>query len=128
MAASVREQPIVVESRRKPPPESEEGIRTRSLVLLSFWAVIIFLGLPIWWWTTSIHRASLPLQTMLDWADGKVGHQWSSFHASRQPILINTNLRRANLRFPCASPSKPLHWARTKHSISCVLHSMPSMI
>lgn len=66
------EQPKVVEARKKPPPETDESIRSRSFVLLSFWAIIIFLGLPIWWWTTSIHRATLPLQTMLDWADGKV--------------------------------------------------------
>ena len=56
----------------KPPPESAEGIRVRGLVIFSFWAIVIFLGLPVWLWTTSIHRARLPLQEMLDWADGKV--------------------------------------------------------
>ncbi len=62
----------VVASKKKPPPESIESIRTRSQVILSFWAIVILLGLPIWWWTTSIHRASLPLREMLEWADGKV--------------------------------------------------------
>ncbi len=57
---------------KKPPPESSESIRVRGLVIFSFWAVVILLGLPVWLWTTSIHRASLPLQEMLDWADGKV--------------------------------------------------------
>ena len=57
---------------KQPPPESQEAVRTRSLVVASFWFVVIFLGLPIWWWTTSIHRANLPLQDMLAWADGKV--------------------------------------------------------
>lgn len=57
---------------KKPPPESPEQIRVRSLVILSFWATVIFLGLPVWWWTTSIHRARLPVQDMLSWADGKV--------------------------------------------------------
>lgn len=56
----------------KPPPESLEGIRIRSLVIVSFWAVVIFLGLPIWLWTTSIYRARLPLREMIDWADGRV--------------------------------------------------------
>lgn len=56
----------------KPPPESREGVRVRSLVIASFWAVVIFLGLPVWLWTTSIYRARLPLREMTDWADGKV--------------------------------------------------------
>lgn len=56
----------------KPPPESAEGIRVRSLVIVSFWMIVIFLGLPVWWWTTSIYRASLPLQRMSEWADGRV--------------------------------------------------------
>lgn len=55
-----------------PPPESSQSITTRRLVILSFWAVAILLGLPLWFKTTTIYRASLPLQQMLDWADGKV--------------------------------------------------------
>ena len=62
----------VVASKKQPPPESTDSIRIRSYVIVSFWAVVIFLGLPTWWWTTSIHRARLPLQNMLEWADGKV--------------------------------------------------------
>ena len=57
---------------KNPPPESSESVKTRGLVIFSFWAVVLFLGLPVWLWTTSIHRARLPLQDMLDWADGKV--------------------------------------------------------
>lgn len=63
---------VVASKRKNPPPESIENIRTRSHIILSFWSIIIFLGLPIWWWTTSIHRARLPLRDMLEWADGKV--------------------------------------------------------
>lgn len=59
-------------TEKKPPPESAGSIRIRTLVIASFWAVSILLGLPVWFWTTSIHRARLPLQEMLDWADGKV--------------------------------------------------------
>ncbi|KAL1957579.1 hypothetical protein VTO42DRAFT_5690 [Malbranchea cinnamomea] len=54
-----------------PPPEKPEEIRTRSLIILSFWAVIIFLGLPMWWKTTSIYRAHLPLDDM---GSGKACH------------------------------------------------------
>ncbi|OJI82346.1 hypothetical protein ASPTUDRAFT_934590 [Aspergillus tubingensis CBS 134.48] len=56
---------------RLPPPEKPEAIRTRFKVIAAFWAVIIFLGFPIWWRTTSIYRASLPVPDMIDWADGK---------------------------------------------------------
>lgn len=55
-----------------PPPESPKSITTRRLVILSFWAVAVLLGLPLWFKTTTIYRANLPLQQMLDWADGKV--------------------------------------------------------
>lgn len=58
--------------QRLPPPEKPEAARTRFKVIATFWAVIIFLGFPLWWQTTSIHRARLPFQEMSDWADGKV--------------------------------------------------------
>ena len=64
---------VSVASRKKePPPEKPESIRLRSFVILSFWAIIILVGLPIWWKTTTIYRASLPLVQMMDWADGRV--------------------------------------------------------
>lgn len=61
-----------VNQNKQPPPETQESIFTRRLVVFSFWAVVIFLGLPIWWKTTSIYRANLPVQTMMDWADNRV--------------------------------------------------------
>jgi len=57
---------------KQPPPEPVQDIHVRSLVIFAFWAIVVFLGLPVWWWTTSIHRSRLPLQEMLEWADGKV--------------------------------------------------------
>ncbi|KAI4104987.1 MAG: hypothetical protein LQ339_003604 [Xanthoria mediterranea] len=63
--------PLVATISKQPPPESRESIRVRQLVILSFWAIVVFLGLPIWWWTTSVYRARLPLQEMEDWAEGK---------------------------------------------------------
>lgn len=54
------------------PPEKPEAAWTRTKVILTFWVVIIFFGLPMWWKTTSVYRASLPLDEMLNWAEGKV--------------------------------------------------------
>jgi GPI-anchor transamidase subunit S len=58
--------------KKEPPPESAESFRIRSLVIFSFWAIVLFLGLPVWWRTTAIYRARLPLSQMMDWADGRV--------------------------------------------------------
>ncbi|KAI9815938.1 MAG: GPI transamidase component [Pycnora praestabilis] len=60
-----------VNAKKDPPPEQPESIRIRSFVVLSFWALVVLLGLPIWWRTTKIYRADLPLHGMMDWADGK---------------------------------------------------------
>jgi hypothetical protein len=62
----------VAPTKKEPPPESSESIRLRSYVIISFWALIIIVGLPIWWKTTTIYRARLPLDQMMDWADGRV--------------------------------------------------------
>ena len=62
----------VAPKKKEPPPETPESIRLRLFVILSFWAIVLFLGLPIWWRTTAIYRAKLPLDQMMDWADGRV--------------------------------------------------------
>ncbi|KAF2421036.1 hypothetical protein EJ08DRAFT_653604 [Tothia fuscella] len=59
-------------SHKEPPPETSEAIFRRRMILLSFWAVAVFLGLPIWWKTTTVYRAQLPVGRMLEWGDGKV--------------------------------------------------------
>lgn len=56
----------------EPPPELPENARARSYVILSFWLVVLLLGLPLWWTTTAIYRAPLPLKEMQSWADGRV--------------------------------------------------------
>ena len=71
-SAEAAPQDLAVPAKKKPPPELPESIRVRSLVVLAFWVVVVFLGLPIWWRTTSIYRARLPLHEMMEWADGKV--------------------------------------------------------
>ena len=52
-------------------PEKASDIKRRSLVVLSFWLIVLLLGLPFWWATTTIYRANLPLDGMLQWAEGK---------------------------------------------------------
>lgn len=66
--------PAAAPSPTLPPPEKRSAIRQRSYVVLSFWLVVLLLGVPFWWETTAIYRADLPLDSMLKWADGKVRH------------------------------------------------------
>lgn len=80
---------------KAPPVETSESIRMRILVLASFWAVVILLGLPVWIWTTSIHRARLPLQDMLEWADGKV----NTMHPQTPHCNDHLSIRPANPLF-----------------------------
>ncbi|KAF2856693.1 beta-lactamase/transpeptidase-like protein [Plenodomus tracheiphilus IPT5] len=64
--------PVPTNSPPKPPPETKESVLLRRTAILSFWAVVIFLGLPIWLKTTAVYRAALPLQDMTEWANGQV--------------------------------------------------------
>ena len=60
------------DSKLEPPAEQPTSVWTRRLILFAFWAVVVIFGLPHWIWTTSIHRSTLPLESMNNWADGKV--------------------------------------------------------
>ncbi|ESZ94817.1 putative GPI transamidase component PIG-S like protein [Sclerotinia borealis F-4128] len=60
-----------VKKSKEPPTEKPESIRMRAQVILSFWAIVLLFGLPIWWKTTTIYRAPLPLDQMTDWAEGR---------------------------------------------------------
>jgi hypothetical protein len=103
--------PKAVKAQKGPPPESEEGIWLRRAAIFSFWSVVVLLGLPIWWKTTAIYRAELPLQDMTDWAEGKV-------HRTSPPTgfgCADTEARYASLSSLCASQSnRP--YPRTTHS------------
>lgn len=48
------------------PPESPREASLKSRVIWSFWLIIFFVGLPTWWTTTSIYRASLPTELMME--------------------------------------------------------------
>ena len=84
---------------KRPPPEKSESLNLRVLVIASFWAVVILLGVPVWLWTTSIHRANLPLEDMLAWAQGKVRTQ--------SPSNVSSWLT----AYQACKPSLPLHIA-----------------
>lgn len=71
------------------PPEKPATIWTRRLIIAAFWAVVVFLGLPHWTWTTSIYRSSLPLESMNAWADGTV----SESDVRREALLTQCKRR-----------------------------------
>ncbi|PHH75084.1 hypothetical protein CDD80_2635 [Ophiocordyceps camponoti-rufipedis] len=52
-------------SPKQPPPEKPSEAIKRFRIVLSFWFIVLVLGLPIWWRTTTIYRAKLPLDRML---------------------------------------------------------------
>lgn len=59
-------------ARKQPPPESLQGVKTRRWIIFCFWAIAGLLGLPIWYATTTVPRAALPLESMNAWASGQV--------------------------------------------------------
>lgn len=62
------------------PLETKESLWLRRASMLSFWAVVVFLGLPIWLKTTAVYRAELPLQEMTAWAEGQVSDLHAALH------------------------------------------------
>jgi hypothetical protein len=117
-------------SRQLPPPEKPEATRTRFRVIAAFWAVIIFLGFPIWWKTTSIYRAHLPIQEMVDWANGKVSACSPDLPAESCWIRhsCSTLYRPAALYFLSKSVLKHHLCLSQKRSIFSELHSIPLTI
>lgn len=98
---------IAAPIKKEPPPEKPEQTRLRFSVFLSFWAIIILLGLPIWWKTTSIYRARLPMDEMMDWADGRVSSP-SRIGAKLTVPGMSTSFPSSNIdrsRFPPRSRS-----------------------
>lgn len=59
-------------AKKQPPPESYQEVKKRRWIIFCFWAVVAFLGLPVWYATTTVPRASLPLEAMSQWAEGQV--------------------------------------------------------
>jgi len=61
-----------IKAPKAPPVETTQALWTRRSILLSFWFIALCMGLPLWWKTTTVYRAKLPLESMSQWADGKV--------------------------------------------------------
>jgi phosphatidylinositol glycan class S len=97
-------------SSSEAPPESPALVRTRRLIILTFWAVVLLLGLPHWTWTTSIARSSLPLDAMNAWADGK---------ACRLHYPLHIRLQ--------APSMPPEHAVALAHHIEAVLNAQPEL-
>jgi phosphatidylinositol glycan class S len=75
---------------KTPPQETPQHVRRRRLIILSLWAIVLAIGLPVWYHTTAVYRAVLPLQSMTDWAEGKVRQNVCSFNitpADHRPPL-----------------------------------------
>ena len=79
-----------VEARKKAPPETSESINLRTKIIVSFWVVILFFGLPTWLKTTEIYRASLPLENMLALSEGEV---LAPYHTFPSTLLIPSSSR-----------------------------------
>lgn len=65
---------VIAEARTKKPlaPETPQHAWRRRLIISSLWAIVLLVGLPTWYHTTAVHRANLPLQSMMEWSEGKV--------------------------------------------------------
>lgn len=54
------------------PDSPSAKVPANTYVVVAFWALVLFFGLPVWWKTTTVHREAIPLDEMQDWASGKV--------------------------------------------------------
>jgi phosphatidylinositol glycan class S len=112
-------------SQKQPPPESSQSISMRRWILVSFWAVALFLGLPMWWKTTTVYRAPLPLDQMLEWADGKVPAELGN--TCRLDLTNNLQVCRPTfpLRIAVEAPALPVQEAQ--HLIRTTQHALDDL-
>lgn len=80
-----------VNAVKAPPREDASALRIRHWSIVSFWLVAALLGLPLWWRTTTVYRASLPMEAMNNWAEGKVGS--ISQHETQGPLTALLGLQ-----------------------------------
>lgn len=63
-------EPLTLPQDELTPALTRGELRNRGQIVLSFWFVVLGLGLPLWYLTTSIYRAPLPLSQMKSWSEG----------------------------------------------------------
>jgi hypothetical protein len=71
----------------------------RTKIVLSFWAVVLLLGLPTWLKTTQIYRADLPLEDMFALSDGQVDPD----HIYHRMRLTNSRIQFPSCHFRSGS-------------------------
>jgi hypothetical protein len=98
----------VVEARKRAPPEKPEARNLRTKIVLSFWAVVLLLGLPTWLKTTQIYRADLPLESMFALSDGQV----DPHHINHRMKLMYNRFQFPSCHFTSGSIC-PIHYALT---------------
>ncbi|GAM89358.1 hypothetical protein ANO11243_073950 [Dothideomycetidae sp. 11243] len=62
---------VAPSAKKQPPPEPSDSVASRRYILFALWSTVVFLGLPVWIWTTTVHRATLPIDSMKTWAEGQ---------------------------------------------------------
>ena len=81
-----------------------QSTRTRRLILASYWVVVI-LTLPLWWYTTSIERLSLPSSRVAAIRDKK-----TPFEVHLHTTLGSTEAQELEKRFKQISVFEPGRW------------------
>ncbi|XP_044750731.1 GPI transamidase component PIG-S [Coccinella septempunctata] len=71
------------------PIEDEKSSRYRTYSILSYFIVLVIIGLPVWWYTTRVYRADLPLTKMSNLElESKLGKQLGIPLSLEYDILI----------------------------------------
>ena len=113
MAPSDVKDPSAAPQTLEPPPEKPSDASRRTRIVISFWLLVLCLGVPIWWKTTTIYRANLPLDGMMQWAEGKVRlRDWVGYSCANavRPVVLCSLYRYL---------SRPMRCKITKRRISC---------
>ena len=81
-----------------------QSTKTRRLILVSYWVVVI-LTLPLWWYTTSIERLSLPSGRV-----AAIRDKMTLFEIHLHTTLGSTEAQALEKRFRQSSVSEPGRW------------------
>ncbi|KAL9061106.1 MAG: hypothetical protein Q9162_000251 [Coniocarpon cinnabarinum] len=84
-----------VTATKKPPSESRESVNVRRSVLVSFWLLVLCVGVPFWWQTTTVYRANLPYSTMDAWASGSACQYTIPLNARFEATSLDASVIRA---------------------------------